>query len=63
MSSFACDQCGAIQYDTPRGYVTGCWHHNDGRCDVCGEDMVAWNDGLACPKCFLEQEAGDEPGK
>jgi hypothetical protein len=62
MSSFACAACGAIHHDTPRGYVTSCKHFTD-RCDVCGEKMAEWNNGLACPRCFLELEAGDEPGK
>lgn len=60
MSSFACAACGAIHHDTPRGYVTSCKHFTD-RCDVCGEKMAEWNNGLACPRCFLK-EAGNEPG-
>jgi hypothetical protein len=27
MSNFACQHCGAICSDTPRGYVTGCVHY------------------------------------
>lgn len=27
MSNFACEKCGAICYDTPVGYVTGCEHY------------------------------------
>ena len=27
MSNFACEKCGAICYDTPIGYVTGCEHY------------------------------------
>lgn len=60
MSSFACAACGAIHHDTPKGYVTSCRHYATRYCEVCGERMVKWDVGLACPRCFLEQEAGDD---
>lgn len=27
MSNFQCEKCGAICYDTPNGYITGCEHY------------------------------------
>ena len=27
MSNFKCEHCGAICYDTPDGYITGCEHY------------------------------------
>lgn len=27
MSNFKCGKCGAMCYDTPTGYITGCEHY------------------------------------
>lgn len=27
MSNFACEHCGVVQVDSPRGYMEGCHHH------------------------------------
>lgn len=27
MSNFQCGKCGAMCYDTPHGYITGCKHY------------------------------------
>lgn len=27
MSHFICEHCGAVLYDSPTGYVTGCEHY------------------------------------
>ena len=27
MSNFICEHCGALCYDTPEGYISGCEHY------------------------------------
>jgi hypothetical protein len=40
MSTFCCEECGIICFDTPIGYITGCkhWKPDIVKCE-CGHDF------------------------
>jgi hypothetical protein len=55
MSTFNCPKCNAPHYDTRLGYVSGCEHSPQRKCDACGGDFEPIDDHpgwLGCPSCW-----------
>ena len=54
MSNFACEYCGVICYDTPRGYVTGCEHY-PADIDLTAEELEELTKKFPAPDSWEEE--------